>query len=168
MVKHSTSRNVRTCGHNGSNRHLADSGPAPVPAAALSGEPTRGAVWRGLFALLSLAAVALPEVTRASPGDLDPAFGTNGVVVTTTVNSATAWAVVLQPDGRIVVAGGGYNFALVRYDTDGTLDGTFGSGGEVETAFTFDSEARALLASQTGSLWRPAGRRIRAAPLISR
>src|SRR5262249_3794930 len=50
-------------------------------------------------------------------------------------------AVALQPDGKIVVAGsattasGGIDFALARYNTDGTLDTGFGSGGKVTTDF---------------------------------
>jgi hypothetical protein len=52
----------------------------------------------------------------------------------------TALAVTLQSDGKIVVAGGasGY-FAIIRYNTDGSLDPTFGGDGRslrisVETA----------------------------------
>lgn len=54
----------------------------------------------------------------------------------------SASALVLQPDGRIVVAGvAGYGwdtiatFALVRYEADGSLDGTFGDGGKLRTRF---------------------------------
>src|SRR5581483_2066389 len=47
-----------------------------------------------------------------------------------------AYALALQPDGKIVVAGvsdvsGSKDFALVRYNPDGTLDQTFGHGGLV-------------------------------------
>jgi uncharacterized delta-60 repeat protein len=56
---------------------------------------------------------------------------------------ASASAVVLAPDGRVVVAGysgaGPYSelndFALARYESDGSLDPSFGSGGKVVTHF---------------------------------
>jgi uncharacterized delta-60 repeat protein len=51
-----------------------------------------------------------------------------------------AWALAIQPDGKIVAAGaaqvGGGAFALVRYNTDGTLDTTFSDDGKVTTNFT--------------------------------
>lgn len=50
-------------------------------------------------------------------GTLDASFGSDGTVVTDFV----AWGVALQPDGRIVAAGGaGSDFALARYDSDGS------------------------------------------------
>src|SRR5262249_48608031 len=51
----------------------------------------------------------------------------------------SANAMVLQPDGKIVLAGqtdagGGIDFGLVRYTATGVVDGTFGSAGIVTTA----------------------------------
>jgi uncharacterized delta-60 repeat protein len=59
-------------------------------------------------------------------GQLDPSFGTGGMV--TTDVGGLPFALVLQPDGTLVAAGfaGGYNFGLVRYLPDGSLDATFG------------------------------------------
>ena len=53
---------------------------------------------------------------------------------------------VLQPDGKIVVAGLAYNgadddFALVRYNVDGSLDTTFGTNGKVATGFGLGQDA---------------------------
>jgi uncharacterized delta-60 repeat protein len=62
-------------------------------------------------------------------GDLDPTFGSGGV----TQSSDGSAGIALQPDGKIVVAGGSL-FALVRYLPDGSLDPSFGTGGHVETA----------------------------------
>ena len=70
-------------------------------------------------------------------GALDPSFGGDGLVATDFGGSDDwVYALALQPDGRIVVAGvsdhsGSKDFALARYDTDGSLDPTFGSGGRV-------------------------------------
>lgn len=74
-------------------------------------------------------------------GSLDTSFGSGGKVVTALFNGAdAAFAVALQPDGKIVLAGESSNdprfqtmFALVRYNSDGSLDTSFGSGGKVMT-----------------------------------
>ena len=65
----------------------------------------------------------------------------DGIVVTDVrTDDDTARSVVVQPDGKIVTGGyaevGGVNqFALTRYNTDGTLDSTFGTSGVVTTSF---------------------------------
>ncbi len=75
-------------------------------------------------------------------GTLDTAFGTAGLVTLDFGGFGdTANGVAIQPDGKIVVAGLASDvalnnlFALCRLKTDGTLDGTFGTGGKVTTAF---------------------------------
>lgn len=65
-------------------------------------------------------------------GTLDTTFGTNGVVVDTT--GILASALIIQPDGKIIIAGVDaifQNFQLIRYNPNGTLDTTFGVGGVV-------------------------------------
>ena len=82
-------------------------------------------------------------------GTLDASFGGDGKV-TTRFTTAGGWdkpsGVVIQADGRIVVVGtaGRTKFALARYNSDGTLDRTFGVNGKVRTDFTsgFDSAYR--------------------------
>ncbi|MFN3603535.1 MAG: delta-60 repeat domain-containing protein [Leptonema sp. (in: bacteria)] len=54
--------------------------------------------------------------------------------------SDLARAIAIQPDGKILVAGvsnvsGSNDFAVVRYNSYGSLDGSFGSGGKVTTDF---------------------------------
>src|SRR5262249_1120846 len=61
-------------------------------------------------------------------GSLDRSFG-NGGQVTNTIASNGGWAsdVKVQPDGKVVVAGtASSDFALVRYNYDGSLDTAFG------------------------------------------
>ena len=71
-----------------------------------------------------------------SDGSLDPTFGTNGIVTTDLGGTDYAYGVAIQSDGKIVVAGQtGTDFALVRYNTDGSLDTTFGSNGWTTTDF---------------------------------
>ena len=69
-------------------------------------------------------------------GRLDLSFGDMGIVTTSPFTDthgvqigSGASAVVVQPDGKLVVAGGHFAFALARYDADGNLDPTFGIGG---------------------------------------
>jgi uncharacterized delta-60 repeat protein len=77
----------------------------------------------------------------ADDGTLDSTFSGNGEV-RTDLSSGRDFAngVALQVDGKIVVAGRsggtGGRFGLVRYNTDGTLDTTFGVDGKVRTNFT--------------------------------
>jgi len=87
-------------------------------------------------------------------GSLDTTFGTSGMK-TTTIGSGNSEALALgiQPGGKIVVAGRSYNstgskndFTVVRYNADGTLDLTFGSGGIVTTSVgAVNDEAFALV-----------------------
>src|SRR5439155_20064833 len=71
-------------------------------------------------------------------GTLDASFGAGGKVVTDFGGNDVANGFTFQPDGKIVVVGrtdGGLmgDFAVARYNTDGTLDTTFGTGGKVVT-----------------------------------
>jgi len=70
-------------------------------------------------------------------GDLDPAFGTDGLVTTSPgPDRSTAYALGIQPDGRIVVAGGAAGAVLLaRFEADGTADRAFGSNGLVTARF---------------------------------
>ena len=71
-----------------------------------------------------------------SSGILDATFGTSGIVTTAIGAAAKIESMVLQADGKIVVAGwavlnGLAAFTVARYNTDGTLDSTFGTAGIV-------------------------------------
>jgi uncharacterized delta-60 repeat protein len=91
-------------------------------------------------------------------GSLDASFGSGGKVTTVFGVFDVAFAVAIQGDGKIVAVGatapGGFccQFALARYNVEGSLDASFGSGGEVTTAFGGDSEARALAIQADGKI----------------
>ncbi|HXC52264.1 MAG TPA: hypothetical protein VN634_15375 [Candidatus Limnocylindrales bacterium] len=80
-------------------------------------------------------------------GTLDSGFGTGGTVVTEIGKYAYTQEIALQADGKIVAVGTAYigdeaffwlnrpQFALVRYESDGTLDATFGVGGIVTSNY---------------------------------
>lgn len=93
-------------------------------------------------ALFAIVAVPCAHAVEDPSGDLDSTFNTIGTAVTNVTTRATysdAGGTAVQSDGRIVVAGaydagGGItHISLTRYNPDGSVDGSFGNGGEVKT-----------------------------------
>ncbi|MHB1036579.1 MAG: golvesin C-terminal-like domain-containing protein [Pirellulales bacterium] len=78
-------------------------------------------------------------VARYHPnGSLDIDFGTAGKQTTSFGGNDYAYSVAVQSDGKIVLAGAtsvGNDFAVARYNTDGTLDANFGTSGKQTTNF---------------------------------
>jgi uncharacterized delta-60 repeat protein len=66
-------------------------------------------------------------------GNPDTTFGTGGQVQASFGPNRNPWDFVLQPDGKILVAGraAGAVFALARFDPNGGIDTSFGTGGQV-------------------------------------
>jgi len=97
------------------------------------------------YTIPNLAHTDMAVARYLSSGALDTTFDGDGMVVIpypgvppTLDSYAAVEAVLLQPDGRLVLVGGainddGANFALVRLNADGSLDGSFGTGGVVTT-----------------------------------
>jgi uncharacterized delta-60 repeat protein len=95
---------------------------------------------RSLLLSFSITLIATQHAA-AQAGSLDPTFGNGGIVTTDfgdqsqTNNMATANAVTIQSNGQIVVGGGipgstGFpSPAVARYNTNGSLDTTFGTNG---------------------------------------
>ncbi|MDO8750984.1 MAG: hypothetical protein Q7K03_07560 [Dehalococcoidia bacterium] len=93
----------------------------------------------GLLLLLIPLSLAIASPS-AAPGDLDTTFDTDGKLTTNFGGSDIGYSVAIQGDGRIVVAGysdvgGTYDFALARYNANGTLDTTFDADGKLTTDF---------------------------------
>ncbi len=81
-------------------------------------------------------------------GTRDPSFGRGGIVTTRFGDrDAAGEAVALEPDGRILAAGTasrpetGWDFALARYNPDGSLDPSFGHDGRLTTDFAGGADA---------------------------
>lgn len=93
----------------------------------------------GFIHILSGSRASMTVARYNVDGSLDATFGNNGTVVTSVGEHSLGNAITLQQDGKIVVAGRGdingqARFAVVRYNADGSLDGTFGNGGVVTTS----------------------------------
>ncbi len=94
-----------------------------------------------------------------SNGVLDPAFGGDGTVLTKFAGvEAGATAAAIQTDGKIVAIGTAESltccprtaeFALARYNPDGTLDTTFSDDGKVTTAISGEYDSAEDVAIQT-------------------
>ena len=87
-----------------------------------------------------------------SNGTLDTTFDTDGIVQTTMGIESHISSINILPDGKILAAGwtslqdfGNRDYAMVRYNANGSLDTTFGTGGRVaaelgSNEFLYDSE----------------------------
>jgi uncharacterized delta-60 repeat protein len=126
------------------------------------------ASWLLLMSIFSISLIASTQAA-AQPGTLDPTFGTGGIVTTAfplggSFNVATGNAVTIQPDGKILVCGGvpgSDDFpvaAVVRYNTDGSLDMSFGNAGIAVTqnisslnVITLQANGQIVVAGPPGS-----------------
>ena len=97
-------------------------------------------------------------------GSPDSSFDGDGIVTTPSLQWANS--IVIQSDGKIVAAGygpgpGNYDLALARYNSNGSLDNTFGGGDGITTvdfnksidfgaAVALDGQGRAVVVGGTG------------------
>lgn len=85
-----------------------------------------------------------------SDGSLDTTFSTDGKVTTSIGQSAVGYSAILQPDGKILVVGSSSDgtstdIAVVRYNSDGSLDTTFGGVNTLDGAPTFVEDGPAVI-----------------------
>ncbi len=130
---------------------LTDIGPGGETGNAIVIQPDGGILVAG--GSYNGSDVDFAVVRYLQDGSLDDSFGVEGVV-TTDLSSGSDWAsaMVLQTDGKILVAGNksgpNFNFAVARYFQDGSLDVDFGSGGITAVSFTSGSERCFAMALQ--------------------
>ena len=79
-----------------------------------------------------------PYLTRVlEDGSLDTTFSGTGTLIDSSFIDFTPYSIVLQDDGKIIVAGQQYSTGqvsglIVRYNSNGTLDSTFNNVGSIE------------------------------------
>ncbi|MEU0402110.1 calcium-binding protein [Streptomyces sp. NPDC006197] len=102
-----------------------------------------------------------PGFALAAPGDLDTGFGAGGKATTNFGGFEQANAVAVQPDGKIIaagftdtggVSGGVHDFALARYNADGSPDAGFDTDGRLTTDFSGFDQAAAVVVQADGKI----------------
>jgi uncharacterized delta-60 repeat protein len=93
-------------------------------------------------------------------GSLDSTFGTNGLVITSlsSTGDSKIWSIDLQKDGKIIAAGETFNgtdkdFAIVRYNNNGSLDNSFGINGIITINFNNGDWASAVKVAPSGYIY---------------
>ncbi len=137
------------------------SNPNNIPITAVA-QPNGDIVVAGTSAPAGIEAEEFAMARFTPNGQLDPTFGDGGLVTTSFTNPCcetgfmTFSSLVLQPNGQIVVDGSAPPafrnspgmMVLARYNSNGSLDTTFGTGGVVEQIpLPVDPAALALLAN---------------------
>ena len=101
-------------------------------------------------------------------GTLDNSFGNGGIVVTDiNISEDQIYSIAIQPDGKIIAAGPSRNFAnnitsfgIARYNSDGSLDASFGTAGIVTTSISNSRDDAYKVLITTGNKFIVAGRSI--------
>ena len=93
-------------------------------------------------------------LVRYNPdGSLDTSFSDDGIATTAIGVGASGASVTVQADGKILVAGSSENnFALVRYNTDGSLDTSFSDDGIATTAIGGDASGQSITVQADGKI----------------
>jgi uncharacterized delta-60 repeat protein len=96
---------------------------------------------------------------HALPGGLDPTFDFDGKITTSIGDLDYAQDIAVQPDGKIVVIGYtqtnmtlDIDFSLARYNADGSLDPSFGTGGKVFFPESGDQTPNCLVIQPDGKI----------------
>jgi uncharacterized delta-60 repeat protein len=115
-------------------------------------KPRRFAAVAAGLALAGLLAASAWAASTA--GQLDTSFGGTGYVTTSfTGDYSFANGVTVQDGGKVVAVGGVAtgstgDFAIARYNKDGSLDQSFGNGGRVTTDFNNGTDLATAVAVQ--------------------
>jgi uncharacterized delta-60 repeat protein len=114
----------------------------------------RGLRRGGLLIAALIAGVLSPAAAQAAAGALDPTFSGDGRQTTDLGGGANG--VAIQADGKIVVVGlaggGGNDFALARYNPNGSLDPSFSGDGRQRTDFGSRDRANGVAIQADGKI----------------
>src|SRR5438552_1030420 len=103
---------------------MTDSGAVLVGNAYAQSRSGASMIRHLLCGMLCAALLLLPAAGRANPGDVEPTGGGGGKVTAGSGSDDSGYAVAIQADGKLAVAGetnngSNYDFALVRYNANG-------------------------------------------------
>jgi len=119
--------------------------------------------WKASLLTTAISLLAV-TIAMAASGDLDTTFDSDGLVNTNIIaanpmRTDYAQGIALQPDGKIIAAGFSagsaimiQDFAVIRYNTDGSLDTTFSGDGKLLTNFGGRDEARGVAVQSNGKI----------------
>ncbi|NVB79133.1 MAG: hypothetical protein HOV81_12100 [Kofleriaceae bacterium] len=119
-------------------KKLVPMGSASDTAYATAVQPDGKIIVAGFASAVHSGDFAVTRLDR--DGNVDTTFGVNGKVFTDFGSLDSAYAVAVQPDGKIVVAGmatmpgSSFDFAVARYNSDGSPDTTFSGDGKATVA----------------------------------
>src|SRR5205823_1220042 len=117
--------------------------------------PARGVRRTLTFVTVMVAVLGSPTPGWASAaGSFDPSFGSGGVVHSK-ADSPDPYAsgVAVQSDGRIIEVGrSASKFLMMRFNPNGTLDTSFGTGGKVLTTVQYFGGANAVAIQADGKI----------------
>jgi uncharacterized delta-60 repeat protein len=134
-----------------------------LPCVRVTSSPLRAPARNGAFARQRCGLEALEPRRLLSAGDLDTRFGGDGTVVAAPPAGADeqGTAAALTAEGKILVAGANTgvtgDFTAVRFNGDGSTDGSLGGGGRVTTDFFGGSDAARAVAALPGGKFLLAG-----------
>ncbi len=97
-------------------------------------------------------------LARYNPdGTPDATFGNGGVAITDFGGDESPGVISFQPDGKIIIGGlwrdnNGSDLLIVRYNTDGSVDGSFGNGGYVRVDFGNEDQVLNISVAPDGKI----------------
>lgn len=89
-----------------------------------------------------------------SNGSLDTSFDQDGMLITALGNAESQSSMVMQADGKYVLAGtdSNYDIAVMRFNSDGSLDNSFGTAGKVTTDLGGSETANSVTVQADGKI----------------
>lgn len=118
----------------------------------------KGLMFSNSFSVAStvLAFFSMVHPLVAFSGSLDTSFGTGGIVITPLAGVSSAKDIAIQADGKVVVVGETQrttkDTVIARYNANGTLDSSFGTGGVAIYDLGYEDRANKVAIQADGKI----------------